>query len=33
MEAQVENLQLILKNKQISTVDMRIINQIIITHD
>jgi len=33
MEEQVENLQLILKNKQISTVDMRIINQIIITHD
>ena len=33
MEAQVENLQLILKNKQISTVYMRIINQIIITHD
>ena len=33
MEEQVENLQLILKNKQISTVDMRIVNQIIITHD
>ena len=33
MEEQVENLQLILKNKQISTVDMRIVNQIIIIHD
>ena len=33
MEEQVENLKIILKNKQISTVDMRIINQIIITHD
>ena len=33
MEEQVENLKIILKNKQISTVDMRIVNQIIITHD
>ncbi len=33
IEEQVENLQLILKNKQIRTVDMRIANQIIITHD
>ena len=33
IEEQVENLQLILKNKQIRTVDMRIVNQIIITHD
>ena len=33
MEAQVENLQLIFKNKKIGTVDMRIANQIIITHD
>ena len=33
IEEQVENLQLILKNKQIRIVDMRIANQIIITHD
>ena len=33
MEEQVKNLQLILKNKQIGTVDMRIVNQIIIAHD
>ena len=33
MEEQVKNLQLILKNKKISTIDMRIVNQIIITHD
>ena len=33
IEEQVENLQLILKNKQIRIVDMRIVNQIIITHD
>ena len=33
IEEQVENLQLIFKNKKIGTVDMRIANQIIITHD
>ena len=33
MDEQVKNLQFILKNKQIRTIDMRIVNQIIITHD